>query len=216
MVKELTEQVLAKRAKENEGDISRPTKKRRNNAAVPTGFGEQGQTAAYLVQSRDFEEQKKKDAVLFKSKQRRKNAVEKTLAEYDKFQRQLQTDNKAWRTEVERLVDQNDDVATAIENNEAIAPRKKKKLVRRGELWEIGTTTTIADLDILAQLLRVDEYRLAANKPTKMSWIPREKLNSQDVDRGYKSLQSELTELDTFLSKAIAASDNKREASDDV
>jgi hypothetical protein len=152
MVKELTEQVLAKRAKESEGDISRPTKKRRNNAAVPTGFGEQGQTAAYLVQSRDFEEQKKKDAVLFKSKQRRKNAVEKRLAEYDKFQRQLEIDNKAWRTEVERLVDKSDDVATAIENNEAIAPRKKKKLVRRGELWEIGTTTTITDLDILAQV----------------------------------------------------------------
>jgi hypothetical protein len=49
-----------------------------------------------------------------------------------------------------------------------------------------------------------------------MAWIPREKLNSQDVDRGYKSLQSELTELDTFLSKAGTASNRDREASDDV
>lgn len=220
MVKELTETVLAKRAKENEGDhISRPTKKRRNNAAVPTGFGEQGQTAAYLVQSRDFEEQKKKDAALLKSKQRRKNAVEKTLSEYNKFQRQLQIDNKAWRAEVERLVNSDDDLpdsTTTTNNNEPMAPRKKKKLVRRHELWEIGASTTIADLDILAQVLRVDEYRLAANKPTKLAWIPQEKLNSQDVERGYKSLQSELTELDTFLSKDETASEDVRAASDAI
>jgi hypothetical protein len=96
MVKEIAETVLAKRAKQNDGDISRPTKKQRNNVAVPTGFGEQGQTLAYLVQSRDFKEQKKRGAALLKSKQKRKNAVEKMLSEYDKFQNQLQIDNRAW------------------------------------------------------------------------------------------------------------------------
>ncbi len=100
------------------------------------------------------------------------------------------------------------DSTTTANNNEPMAPRKKKKLVRRHELWEIGASTTIADLDILAQVLRVDEYRLAANKPTKLAWIPQEKLNSQDVERGYKSLQSELTELDTFLSKDETASED--------
>jgi len=68
MEKEMTETVLAMRAKENEGDISRLTKERRNNVAVPTGLGEQGQTVAYLVRLRDFEEQKKKYAAMFKSK----------------------------------------------------------------------------------------------------------------------------------------------------
>ena len=82
---------------------------------------------------------------------------------------------------------ESDDVAvstTANDNNEPIAPRKKEKLVRRHEFWEIGASTTIADLDILAQVLRVNEYRLAANEPTKMLWTPREKQNSQDVDCG--------------------------------
>ena len=39
MVKELSATVLAKRAQYNDGDISRPNKKQKNNAAVPTGFG---------------------------------------------------------------------------------------------------------------------------------------------------------------------------------
>jgi hypothetical protein len=68
MVKELSENVLAKRAQDSDGDVSRPAKKRRNNTAVPTGFGEQGQTASYMVQLRDFEEQKKKYLCLLKSK----------------------------------------------------------------------------------------------------------------------------------------------------
>jgi hypothetical protein len=36
MMKELSEVVMAKIAKEKEGNVSRPTKKRQNNAVVPT------------------------------------------------------------------------------------------------------------------------------------------------------------------------------------
>jgi hypothetical protein len=208
MVKEIAETVLAKRAKQYDGDITRPTKKRRNNAAVPTGFGEQGQTAEYLVRSRDYEDQRKKDESLLKSKKKRKECVTKTLADYEKFQDKLQSDMRAWRTEHEQEL-RNMTISPeslSINNDSLSLPKKKRKLlVRPRELWEVSDESTTADLDILARLFRLEAYRFAANKPAKMSWIPRDRLNLHDVDRGYKSLQKEFTELDSFLSKAASS-----------
>ncbi len=43
---------------------------------------------------------------------------------------------------------------------------------------------------------------MAANKSTKILWIPRDKLNCSDVVHGYFSLQKEFKELDGFLSNA--------------
>jgi hypothetical protein len=211
MVKELSENVLAKRAQDNDGDVSRPAKKKRNNAAVPTGFGEQGQTASYMVQSRDFEEQKKKDICLLKSKKKRKEAVEKTLLEYNKFHDKLRSDLIAWRREQEQQEknktinpesssSQNDSSSSQL----SLQKKKKKLLVRPRELWEVSELSTTADLDILARLFRLETYKFAANKAAKMSWIPRDRLNLHDVVRGYNSLQQESKELDAFLSEAAS------------
>jgi hypothetical protein len=207
MIKELAATVLAKRARDNDGDITRPQKKRRNNAAVPTGFGEQGQTASYLVQSRDFEEQKKKDATLLKNKKKRKDAVEKALMDYDKFQNQLRLDTIAWRAEQEEEKKNNVNNQLLSSTNESSSARKKKKkLVRPTELWELTDVSTTAQLDILARLFRIETYKFGANKPAKMSWIPRDRLNMQDVDRGYKSLHREFSELNDFLSRGEGTS----------
>jgi hypothetical protein len=204
MVKELSDAVLAKRATDNDGDITRPAKKRRNNAAAPTGFGEQGQTASYLVQSRDFEEQTRKDAALLKNKQKRKDAVGKTVSEYEGFQDQLRMDLIAWRAqqEIEEREKNNNNNNNGYDPSQNKNKKKKKVVPKPTKLWQVSDKSTVADLDLLAKVLRLDGYTFAANKSTKILWIPRDKLNCHDVVHGYFSLQKEYKELDGFLSNA--------------
>ena len=164
-----------------------------------------------MVQSRDFEEQKKKDICLLKSKKKRKEAVEKTLLEYNKFHDKLRSDLIAWRREQEQQEknktinpesssSQNDSSSSQL----SLQKKKKKLLVRPRELWEVSELSTTADLDILARLFRLETYKFVSNKAAKMSWIPRDRLNLHDVVRGYNSLQQESKELDAFLSEAAS------------
>jgi hypothetical protein len=210
MIRELSGTVLAKRATDNNGDTSRPAKKRRNNAAVPTGFGEQGQTASYLVQSRDYEEKERKDASVFKSKQKRKDAVKKTLCEYDGFQEQFRLELKKWQEQQdievrEKNIENNsneEESSQKNKNNNSSNNKKKRSVAKPTELWEVSEKSRVADLDLLAKVLRLDGYKFAANKSTKILWIPRDKLNCNDVLHGYFCLQKEYKELDGFLSNA--------------
>ena len=71
-------------------------------------------------------------------------------------------------------------------------------------------------MDILARLFRLETYKFGANKSAKMSWIPRDRLNFHDVDRGSVSLQQESKELDAFLSKAASDENNNVESSNNV